>query len=179
MMRAPDTKRAEQVNRALAVLELPLEDEKCRQLVLFVIRSLERELDEFDELSAALDSKRSRASLERYLKALRRAHACRVALDPSIPAEFFRVDVVSDELDFLETILKKPKRPRRPSGRPVDEVTRNAVAAARLLLEMHRLEPTTDRKGKWHRLAQIFADTERDLRHHLDNLLEEQPPAAE
>jgi hypothetical protein len=29
------------------------------------------------------------------------------------------------------------------------------------------LELTTERNGKWHLLSQIFADANRDLRHHL------------
>jgi hypothetical protein len=35
------------------------------------------------------------------------------------------------------------------------------------VLQIAGLELTTERKGKWHLLSQIFADTSRDLRHHL------------
>ena len=59
---------------------------------------------------------------------------------------------------------------REQHDRSLMEVT---VELARRVLEMFDLKLTTLRKDKWHLLSQVFADTECDLRHHLDASLAE------
>jgi hypothetical protein len=66
---------------------------------------------------------------------------------------------------------------RRSRGRPSNTPARDAVELARRVLETCDLELTTTRKGQWHHLSQIFADTSRDLRHHLDASLADSPLA--
>jgi len=51
--------------------------------------------------------------------------------------------------------------------RPVNELARAAVGAAHVLLLERGYKVTTERKGKWHALSRILADTDKDLRHHL------------
>jgi hypothetical protein len=67
------------------------------------------------------------------------------------------------------------KMSRRSLGKPVDIRARNAVGWARFVLGVCNLELTTERKGKWHLLSQIFAETSRDLRHHLAASLAKNP----
>ena len=47
---------------------------------------------------------------------------------------------------------------RRSRGQPPNTRTRDAVKLARRVLEMCDLKLTTERKGQWHRLSQMFAD---------------------
>jgi hypothetical protein len=67
-----------------------------------------------------------------------------------------------------------PKR----RGRPPNRRARGDVELARGVLEMCHEPLTTSRDGKWHRLSQLFADTKRDIRHHLDASLADDPPTA-
>jgi hypothetical protein len=173
-MRASDTKRAKQVNRALARLDLPpAERKRWCQHFKFLDKIAEQDdasNDDFAKLSAALASKRGQMSLESYLKALRRVQACHAALDPAIQL-FSPLKVLAD-IHWAATHLNNSKRAPRPGGRPVDQAARAAVAKARFLLEALGLPLTTGRKGMWHQVSQDFADTNHDLRHHLANSLE-------
>ena len=49
------------------------------------------------------------------------------------------------------------------------------------MLDLCDLELRTEHKAKWHLLSQLFADSKRDLRHHLSASLVERPtiPLAE
>ena len=74
---------------------------------------------------------------------------------------------------------------RRSPGRPPNSIAREAVELARGVLErcglelrsLYRGKWTIQRKGKWHLLSQIFADTSSDLRHHLEDSLMDSPLA--
>jgi len=183
-------KRAPQddmVSRALAVLDpSPTERESCR-------KQIEEHLDvwefitwpERDELEIGLHSTEGKAALKRYVTALRKLKVCYAALNPSIQ-RFLAIEAAAIEHDILEAnamsecsdlvrvngvVVRRP----RPSGHPANKSARAAVGYVRLLLELRKCELTTERKGKWHLLSQIFAKTNRDLRHHLTAELAENP----
>lgn len=166
-MRTPDDANArarDQLTRALEIIDPPEVDrerwtERIKSALVFV-RPGRYALDE------ALHSKQGRAALERYRNALHETQASYAALDPSVRG-CLAMETSAVDLDLLNLeILLKAFRPR-PAKRPVDERTRAATGIAGKLLEMRGFELTTERKGKWHLLSQTFADTSRDLRHHL------------
>jgi hypothetical protein len=183
-------KRAPQgsmVSRALAVLDPPpTERERCRKLIEDML-----DVQEFltwrerDELEIGLHSTQGKAALKRYVTALRKVKVCYAALNPSIQ-RFLAIEAEAIEHDIIEAramsecgdfvrvngvVVKRP----RPSGQPVNKNAQRAVDLARFLLEQHGRELTTERQGKWHFLSQVFADTSRDLRHHLTASLAEKP----
>jgi hypothetical protein len=163
---APDGR----LSRALALLDPPPADrERCSKNIQSALDLLGRAGDE-------LDFERDSAGLTRYIAALRELKASRAALDPSthrfltlgeetVTFPFSsEVSVIEAEVREAEIMLKMC---RRPSGHPTNKWVRKAVGWAEIVLMTRGLEPTTERKGKWHLLSQIFADTKRDLRHHL------------
>jgi hypothetical protein len=113
------------------------------------------------------------AGLRRYINALRELQASHAALDQSIQ---WWLPLGAPEGDIryalaeAETLLKMS---RRPSGQPANKWVRSAVNWAGFVLQVEGLELTTERKSKWHLLSQIFANTTRDLRHHLTAFLAE------
>jgi hypothetical protein len=137
---APDDRR---LSKALALLDPPPAD---RDRVAKKIQSV------LDDCSGKdhdeLDFERNSAGLTRYINALRE----------------FEVSDIEAELREAEIMLEIC---RRPSGQPTNKRARSAVIWAHVVLEGEGLEVTTERKGKWHLLSQIFADTSRDPRHHL------------
>jgi hypothetical protein len=164
---APDDRR---LSKALALLDPPPAD---RDRVAKKIQSV------LDDCSGKdhdeLDFERNSAGLTRYINALRELKASHAALDPSIhrfltlgvkyPSRWLgEVSDIEAELREAEIMLEIC---RRPSGQPTNKRARSAVIWAHVVLEGEGLEVTTERKGKWHLLSQIFADTSRDLRHHL------------
>jgi hypothetical protein len=66
---------------------------------------------------------------------------------------------------------------RRSRGRPANIKARRQVELARVLLEMCECQLTTERNGRWHLLSQVFADTSRDIRHHLEASRRDSPLA--
>ncbi len=95
---------------------------------------------------------------------------------PSAERESWRKNLYK-ALALRETYPGGTGLPKR-RGRPPDRKTRGDVELARYVLEMCHEPLTTLRDGKWHRLSQLFADTKRDLRHHLDASLAHDPPTA-
>jgi hypothetical protein len=160
-MRAPDDGR---LNKALAVLDPPPANRK--NLAKFVQTALALLADDVDEL----DFERDSAGLTRYINALRELRASHTALDPSIHGFLQGVSDIGLEIREAEIMREMCCRSR---GHPANKQTRKAVHWARFVLEMGGIELTTERKGKWHLLSQIFAHTSRDLRHHLTASLAE------
>lgn len=66
---------------------------------------------------------------------------------------------------------------RRSRGHPANKWARDRVELARDVLETFGLELTKKRKDKWHRLSQMFGETDADLRHHLEDSLRDRPLA--
>jgi hypothetical protein len=119
-------RRAEQIAAALALLAPPpSECEECRH-------DIEQMLDWVDSRSRAaradktFTSKRGKASLRRYVKALRQLKAAYDALGPSIKPWFSLAEtayvvgkptVIDRELAKAEPLLANPRRPNlTPSG---------------------------------------------------------------
>jgi hypothetical protein len=125
-----------------------------------VAKNIQATLDQDIEPEFEWDS----AGMTRYFAALRELLASRAALHPTTDGFLWDASVIKMEIREAEIMLEMR---RRPSGQPPNERARRAVnLAGRLLMaEGHKL--TTERKGKWHLLSQIVADTDRDLRHHL------------
>jgi hypothetical protein len=182
-------KRAPQdnmVSRALAVLDpSPTERERCRKLVENMLDMQEfLTRDERDELEVGLHSRQGKAALKRYVRDLRKLRVGHRALNPSIQG-FLAIEAAAIEHDILEAdamsvhtdlhvrvngvMVRRPP----PRKRPPNKNAQRAVSLARFLLEQSGCELTTERKGKWHLLSQAFADTSRDLRHHLTASLAE------
>ena len=168
------------VSKALAILDPPeLERETCRKQIEKVLDLWEFLTEhERDELEIGLRSTQGKAALKRYVTALRKVKVCHVALNPSIQrflaieAEAIEHDIaeataMSVHTDKVQRVGGKIVRLPRPSGQPANKNAQQAVDMARLLLEQRGCELTTERKGKWHLLSQIFAETSRDLRHHI------------
>ena len=173
--RAP---RDNMVSRALAVLDPPAaERESCRKQIEQNL-DLWLTADEPDELDVGLRSTQGKAALKRYVTALRKVKVCYAALNPSIQ-RFLAIEEAAIEHDIAEATAMSVHTDRvkrvggkivtlpRPSGQPANKTAQRAVGLAHFLLEQRGCELTTERKGKWHLLSQIFADTSRDLRHHL------------
>jgi hypothetical protein len=167
------------VRRALAVIDpLPTERESCRKLVQTALEILEFiASDQGDDLALGVNTSKDKAALARYVTALRKVQVCHAALNPEVQsllalkASTIEADIV-DVAEFL-TLLSR-LRPR-PSKRPPNKGAPRAVSAARFVLEQRRCELTTERRGKWHLLSQVFANTSRDLRHHLTAALTRKP----
>jgi hypothetical protein len=181
MMRAPDDRR---LSKALALLDPPPADRGR------VAKNIQSALDMLGRNGDDLEFERDSAGLTRYINALRELKASRAALDPSIHRFLTlgeetvtlpfsgEVSVIEAEIREAEIMLEMC---RRPGGHPANKWARKAVAMAGFVLEITGLERTTERKGKWHLLSQIFANTNRDLRHHLAAMLtrESQPAPPE
>lgn len=174
-MRAPDTKKADikamllfagrryyEDDPAFAeMLPPPARPENHKVVVLADVQLDRAASDKLKKALAILDP--PPAQRESWRK---KAHSV-LALQQILPAD----DGLDDDDDRIELLG------RRSRGRPADKTTRQWVELARLLLEMCECELTTVRKGKWHLLAQLFADTGRDIRHHLDASLADSPLA--
>jgi hypothetical protein len=74
---------------------------------------------------------------------------------------------MSVHTDLVQRVGGKIVRRPPPRKRPPNKSARLAVDLARNLLDQRGCELTTERKGKWHLLSQVFAESSRDLRHHL------------
>jgi hypothetical protein len=167
--RGPDDRR---LSKALALLDPPPADrEKWTKTIHEALDFLEF----LDGGDVGPPFERDIAGLTRYIAALHKLKASRAALDPSTHRflTLGEVSVIEAEISEAGEMLKMS---RRPGGQPANLRTRRAVRCAVMALERHGLELTTERKGKWHLLSQIFADTKRDLRHHLSAVLAK-PPA--
>jgi hypothetical protein len=154
-------RRAEQIAAALALLAPPpSECEECRH-------DIEQMLDWVDSRSRAaradktFTSKRGKASLRRYVKALRQLKAAYDALGPSIKPWFSLAEtayvvgkptVIDRELAKAEPLLAKsaPPKPNAVRAKP-------AVDTAANLLRWWGHKVSVTRNGKWERLAQAFA----------------------
>ena len=160
-----DRRAREQLNEALSLLDpAPAEREKWRNQIQSALTNLEFLLrDESDELEEGLRSKQGKKALERYVRALREVRASYAALNPSIRG-FLLLEASAVESDIVEAEAMVGARGPRARNRPTNKRARIAVELARGLLELRGCELTT---RLWHRLAQILAGTDRDLRHHL------------
>jgi hypothetical protein len=176
------------VSGALALLNpSPTDRENCRKLVenmLDMHESLVR--DERDELEVGLHSTQGKTDLKRYVTALRKVKVCYAALNPSIQRflalelsaiehDIAEATAMSEHTDLVQRVGGAIVRLRRPSGQPANKSARRAVQLARFLLEQRGCELRTERESKWHLLSQMFAETSRDLRHHLTASLAENP----
>ena len=175
------------LSRALALLDpSPTERESCRKLVENMLDICEfLTSDERDELEVGLHSTQGKTDLKRYVTALRKVKVCYAALNPSIQ-RFLALELSAIEHDIAEATAMSEHtdlvrvggaivRLRRPSGHPANKSARRAVQLARFLLEQRGCELRTERESKWHLLSQMFAETSRDLRHHLTASLAENP----
>jgi hypothetical protein len=173
--RGPDDDR---LSKALAVLDPPPADrERCSKNIQSALDLLGRAGDE-------LEFERDSAGLTRYIAALRELKASRAALDPStlrfltlgeetVTLPFSgEVTVIEAEIREAEVMVQMC---RRPGGHPANKWVRKAVGWASFVLEVEGLELTLGRKSNWHLLSQIFAETDRDLRHHLTGWLTRKP----
>lgn len=177
-----DRPARDRLNTALQLLDpLPAEREKWRSKIhtALVVFPADDDLKRDDELFEIKD----RAGFKRYVAALRKLQAAHAALDPSIQPQLpLSASDIASSLAEAKDRLKFAERWRpRARGRKRDKRAREAVGLARLVLGLCGLELTTERGGKWHRLSQLFADSKRDLRHHLKASLVERPtiPLAE
>jgi hypothetical protein len=175
-MRAPDDARArDQISRALAILDPPeTEREKWAERIEAALALLRPDRHAFDD---ALHSKAGKAALRRHASALRATLASYGALDPSVRQ--FLSGLTRDELDLaaetsdVRIALRNVEKllqyfsDRRPRQRPIDRTARAAAGLASNLLEMRGFKPTLAINGKWHRLSQVLANTDHDLRRHL------------
>jgi hypothetical protein len=157
--------RGQQISKALELLEPPRGDrDEWRKLINDMIRFVE---------NAAWLHKRNRVlfsktALEQYLDAMRRVHIARTALDPAIDHNFLPMVIIDLEIETAEGFLREfLKQPSPPRNRPVNRTGRAAVMTAKLLLGKRRFELTKERKGRWHMLAQVLANTSSDLRHYM------------
>jgi hypothetical protein len=169
-----DGRACEQLNKALSLLgPAPAEREKWRNQIQSALTFLEFLLrDESDELEEGLRSRQGKAALERYVRALREVQASYAALNPSI-RRFLLLEASAVKSDIVEAEAMVGHCGPRARNRPNNKRARAAVELARVLLAQRGCELTNKRNGLWHRLAQILADTDRDLRHHLDTSLAE------
>jgi hypothetical protein len=164
-----DGRAREQLNKALSLLgPAPAEREECRNQIQSALANLEFLCrDEGDELEEGLRSRQGKTALERYVRALREVRASYAALNLSIRA-FLLLDASAVESDIVEAEAMVGACGPRARWRPTNKRARAAVELARVLVGHRGCELTNKRNGLWHRLAQILADTNRDLRHHLD-----------
>jgi hypothetical protein len=183
--RAPQDKM---VSRALALLApSPTESENYRRLVKNMLDIGEfLTTDEWDELEVGLHSTQGKTDLKLYVTALRKVKVCYAALNPSIQRflalelsaiehDIAEATAMSEHTDLVQRVGGAMVRRRRPSGHLANKSARRAVQVARFLLEQRGCELTTERKSKWLLLSQMFAETSRDLRHHLTASLAENP----
>jgi hypothetical protein len=163
-----------QLNEALSLLgPAPAEREKWCSQIQSALTFLEFWVkDESDELEEGLRSGQGKKALERYVRALREVQASYAALSPSI-RRFLLLEASAVESDIVETEAMVGHCGPRARNRPENKRARGAAKVARVLLAQRGCELTTKRNGLWHRLTQILADTDRDLRHHLDASLAE------
>jgi hypothetical protein len=154
--RAPPDGR---VGKAMAALgPQPAHEERLANLVRDALTSVEDEAGE-------LEWERDAAGLKRYISALRELKASHTALDLSI--QWFLKPLPNDiELEIREASIML-EMSHRSRGRPASERVRRAVMWAGIIIQTCGLELTLERKGKWHLLSQVLADTDGDLRHHL------------
>jgi hypothetical protein len=135
-----------------------------------------------NELELGVNTSKDKAALARYVTALRKVWVCRAALNFEVRS-LLAVKASSIEKDILEVAKFLTLLSPRPSKRPPNKEALHAVKLARFVVEQRGCELTTERKGKWHLLSQVFAGTSRDLRHHLTALLtrkpEPEPPTLE
>ncbi len=169
-----DGRAREQLNEALSLLgPAPAEREKWRNQIQSALTFLEFLFrDESDELEEGLSSRQGKTALERYIRALREVQASYAALNLSI-RRFLLLEASAVKFDIVEAEAMVGHCGPRARKRPVNKRARVAVELARNLLAQRGCELTTKRKARWHRLAQILADTDRDLRHHLTASLAE------
>jgi hypothetical protein len=160
--RAPDDRR---LSKALALLDPPPADRDR------VAKNIQSALDSVDRDSKP-EFEWDSVGMARYIAALRELLASRAALHPTTDGFLWDASVIRMEIREAEIMLEMR---RRPGGHPPNKWVRKAVGWASFVLEIEGLELTTERKGKWHLLSQIFADTNRDLRHHLTASLAENP----
>ena len=115
-------------------------------------------------------SQDAREALERYQDAMRKAQTAHAALDPSIARQLMPPVIVELEIKTTEELLSGSSR---PANRPANKTAQAAVTTAKIFLGKRGFLLTTTRKGKWHQLAQVLANTQSDLRHHITDLLAE------
>jgi hypothetical protein len=166
-MRAPDEEPSrDQLSEALMLLDPPpAERERWRREVRAWLGWLEP--DGSVNRDQALRSGQGKEALKRYARALRELRASRAALNPSMQEILaLKVSAIEHDIAHAEGMLSMAARSPK-TGRPYNYSARLAVSSARALLETGGIELTTERKGKWHLMSQIFAGTKQDLRHHL------------
>jgi hypothetical protein len=158
----------EQTSAAMRLLNPPPHDSaRWRgniQNTLALLDDLERKAG--DELDEGLRSKQGKAALDRYISDLRKLKASHAALNRSIQ-RFLLLKPSVIESDIIEAEAMRVWFKPGPRKRPVNKRTRAAVGFARFYLEERGCELTTAREGKWHELAKVLADTDRDLRHYM------------
>jgi len=157
MMRAPDKR----LGKALALFNPP-PARRDR-----VAKRIQTALDSVEGWTDKRDHKRESAGLTRYVDALRELRASHAALDPSMHSELpplAEASVIKRNILRAELMLISCSR---PGGQPANTRAQSAVVLAGALLMAEGIKLTTERKAQWHLLSQIFADTSRDLRHHL------------
>jgi hypothetical protein len=164
----------QQLSKAMQLLNPPPYDRKrLRGKILNVLDFLDHlENLASDELEVGLGSWQGKAALARYIRDLRKLKASHAALNGSIRA-FLLMRQSAIESDIIEAEAMRVHCGPRPRNRPVNKRVRAAVREARFLLEGCGCEPTTARNGKWHELAKVLGDTDRDLRHYMHASLAE------
>jgi hypothetical protein len=161
------TPQHDMVSRALAVLEPPpAERESCRKLVEVVLK-LQKAFEEPEtlELKFGLNTSEGRVALARYVTALRKVRVCQAELSSAMQRSLaVKASAIEEDVAVVTEILTEVSRPGK---RPPNKRALYAAKLAWLVLLLRRCELTTEREGKWHLLSQVFAETNRDIRHHL------------
>ena len=161
--------RAEQIDAALKLLDPPRgERENWRKHIEEALNWQQTIFqNNADELKWA-GSKEGKKALTRYVKALDEARRSYALLNPSIRG-FLSLEMSSIEHDLVEAKAMQTHY-SRPRKRPINKTAKAAVRDAGMLLIQCGLQAELDktRKGKWHELAKVLADTRSDLRHYMD-----------
>jgi hypothetical protein len=157
----------QQIAAALEVLKPPpSERETWRKRIEEYLGLLTFLTANDDEDEQEVGTKRGQKQLTRYIDALSRARAARVALNPYMQ-QFLLVETSLIDDDIVEAKAMQTHYPLRRKGRPANKAAMVAVELAAFLLDERGCELTMERGGKWHRLAKVFANTRGDLRDYL------------
>ncbi len=161
--------REQQISKALKLLDPPPhERENWRKHVEEALIWQQTVFQNKEDEIEWAGSKQGKKALTRYVDALREVRASYAALNPSIqrflPQQMFSIEHNLIEAEAMQTHYSRPRR------RPLNKTARAAVSSAGILLIQCGLQAELDntRKGKWHELAKVLADTRSDLRHYMD-----------
>lgn len=154
--------REQTIKKALELLDPPRgERGNCRTLIETMLSAVQVAIEDA-KAEKATCSKQGKASLKRYVAALRRVRVAHSALDPSWRhrSGFIVPGAISNDIEEAERLLRRSPRPR---ARSPNMRSRAAVAVSYFLLRRYGHETLVTRNGHWYRLAKLLAGSETDV----------------